>query len=206
MSQDTSIPAAEIDNYTFGNDPVPEGYNPDSQGFEDPPVGTHIFELTDFGIVESKEFKGKDFTSWVGNQIRPRLTIPAGQPNAGASILDFLPIPTKDRPMPKALANRWANFVRSLGFQLPSNSLIPPGFSISRDKNSLLPTPRLRCAVRIEEEEYEGKKKIRVAYFGYKRVDEHNGTSASAVRRAAAPAPNSNTAMLAAAQVDINDL
>ena len=181
------IKASEIEGYEFGNAAAPEGFDPEAHGYSDPTPGWHTFEITDFGIRENKSWNGKDFGAWTGNQLEPRLAIPKGQPEAGASVLDFIPMPTQGRPMPKSLANRWANFLTAFGFRPPADSLVPKGFKL----HSLIGA---RGQAEIELDEYEGKKKLRPKFFGYKSlgangVDGKPANGGSGVKRAAASKP-----------------
>jgi hypothetical protein len=161
-----TVKAADIDSYDFGDPVAPEGFDHDARGYADPSPGWHTFIISDFSIRANKNFNGKDFGTWVGNQLEPRLVIPDGEPEAGASTLDFIPLPTPGQPMPKSLANRWANFLRAFGFQCPPDQLVPQGFRL----HNLLNGPRGQCE--IIEDEWEGKKKMKPRFFGYRPLGE----------------------------------
>lgn len=120
-----ALTAATCDNYTLPDIDAPEDLNPDARPFEDAPVGSHVMEIHDFEIVADQTFKVKG-EQFILDQLRPKMRIIEGQPNAGAGIMDFIPMPTG--PMHTMLANRWANFVKRAGFNLPQGKLVPPGF------------------------------------------------------------------------------
>lgn len=155
----------EITGYEFGDAMAPEGFDPEAAGYSDPTIGWHPFTIDEFWIEENKVFKGKDFDQYVGTQLRVRLKVPQGQPEAGASVLDFIPMPSPGRPMPRALANRWANFIAAFGFRPPTDKLVPAGFKL----HSLIGA---QGACEIIEDEYEGKKRLKPKFFGYKPVSE----------------------------------
>jgi len=168
MSSET-IKAAELDSYDFGEATAPEGFDPNAEGREDAPVGKHVFIIKDFEIAPNNTFKGKDFGEWIGNQLRPKLVVADNQPHAGTSMMDFLPLPSADAPMPKALANRFANFIRSFGFQPPPDRIVPKGFNL---KDLIGKTGMAE----IVDDTYEGKTRRKVKFFGYSPIDE-NGKS-----------------------------
>lgn len=184
-----TIKSDELEAYDFGSTAAPEGFDPDAAGYEPPPVGEHVFYVEDFEIAENNTFKGKDFGEWVGNQLRPRLTVADGE-HKGASIIDFLPLPTPGAPMPKALANRWCNFIRAFGFQPPADAVVPVGFKLHDIKGT-------RGKAAIIDDTYDGKTRRKVRFFGYSPVNgkkngKSNGqqTKAPAAQAAPAAAPN----------------
>jgi hypothetical protein len=138
----------EAASYSFAQvPPPPADFDPDAKGTRDCPPGEHIMEVQTFAVEINHTFKWKDQAATL-NQLRPILVIPDGQPCAGASVMDFLPLPTPGRTMPTGLANRWANFVRSLGFTLAKDSLIPAEFA-GHPKPLTLLIGR-RCIVQVE--------------------------------------------------------
>ncbi len=159
---DQTVKSGEMEDYSFGDAAPPTGYDADSGGYENPPPGWHIFELTEFEIKEHNLWKGKDFGEWTGNQIRPHLTVADG-PHKSKTIMDFLPIPTQGRDMPKSLANRWANFIRACGFQAPADRLVPIGFKLHQLIGA-------KCRAEIVKDTYEDKDRIKVKFFGYNPI------------------------------------
>jgi hypothetical protein len=159
-----TIKAAELDNYQFGNETPPQGFDPNAEGWEAPPVGVHLCECFDFEIKPNNVFNGpKTFGQWIGNQLRPKMRVVGGQPHEGTSKMDFLPMPTPGAPMPVELANRWANFINALGFTPPPNSVVPAGLKLHNILGA-------QCLVEIVEDTYEGKVQRKVKFFGYKRA------------------------------------
>ena len=202
------VKSSELSNYEFGDPVAPEGFDPEAKGFTDMPPGWHKFvipsaEADGFSIKENHLFKNSKEGDWTGNQIRPNLTIVEGQPFAGATKMDFLPLPTIGRPMPKHLANQWANFLRSLGFTVPVDKLIPAGFKLSMIHGR-------SGWVHIVEDEYDGKKKIKVAYYGYRPLNDPPPPSSGAPAAAAGGLEKKAKAAAATAQppaaVNIDDI
>lgn len=161
--------SAELEDWNFGDTAAPEGFDPEAKGWEDPPVGWSKFEIPDdkpnrpaFEVEENKSFGGQN--PWNGSQLRVRLDVVDG-PHAGADIMDFIPLPTVGRPMPATLANRWANFIRSLGFTLTANQIVPPGFKLHQIK-------KRQCFAEVVSEVYQDKKKLKIKFFGYRPLSD----------------------------------
>jgi hypothetical protein len=195
MNEDPNvIKASELDTYDFGDPVAPEGFDPEARGYSDPSPGWHVFELRDFSIRQNKVYTVKG-EQWAGNQLEPRFVIPEGEEEAGASVLDFLPLPGNG--MLTMLANRWANFVRGMGIQLPPGKLIPAGFQLSDLLNGNDPAhptrPFRRVAAEVILDEYEGKKRLKIKLFGYKPMSEYRPTGAPPPASAAAGAPKKGT-------------
>lgn len=186
-----TLNANEIDNYDFGDAVAPDGFDPDAQGYATPTPGVHMFYVADFRITQFKTFNGKDFGQWTGHQLEPRLVIPRGQLEEGASLFDYIPMPTPGTSMPRSLANRWANFLRGLGFRCPPDRLVPAGFKLQDILNGPC------CMAECYEDTYEGKTRIKVRLFGYSPVDaaqpnragNGNGNGPNKANRAAATSP-----------------
>lgn len=194
MSNDETLSAKDIQSYDFGDPVAPEGFNPDTEAYENTPPGWHVFDLIDFKLAENKEFKHKEFGVWVGTQLRPRLRVPEGFEDAGTTQIDFLPFPTPGRQMPTVLANQWANFARAFGIQIPSDRLVPQGFKIHDLLNGNDPDkparPFRRGRAEVVTDEYDGKTKLRIGYFRYKPLNGNgNGGSATTPAAPAAEAP-----------------
>lgn len=205
----------ELDGYNFGDTTAPEGFNPDASGFIDPTPGSHVFEVRGwsdekpaFELKPDQEWKW-DGTSHRLNQLRVRFMIPSDQPESGAKTMDFIPVPTPGQAMPTGLANRWANFIKALGFDLPPGKHTPDGFKLSMIAGR-------RCRIEIEHARDankqpkfrdNGKPQIQPSFFGYSRVDAA-GTSPAPATKAARPAPNgkSSSAQPVAAATDPFDL
>lgn len=180
---------SEITDYQFGETVAPQGFDPNARGYEDAPIGVHVMEVTDAEIVTGKEFKADGQSYWL-NQLKPRLAIAAGQPYAGATAMDFLPMPTPGIAMPAKLANRWANFLHSLGFSMPKDQVVPAGFKLKDIIGK-------RCKVRIVQQtdsdgtpkfKPDGTPRLGPKYFGYygenEQVAAEKTTSGAAAKSA----------------------
>lgn len=187
------------ENLDFGDDAPPEGYDPDAKGYEQAPIGEHLMVVADFAMADSQqEFKYKGQSYWL-NQLRPRLEIVAGQPHAGASIRDMLPMPTRGQNWCAFLANRWAKFLTALGYDV-SKAVVPKGFSI----HSIIGK---RCRVKVElsvdadgqPREYRGEVQHRVALFGYEPA---GGTPPAGTATPTAPPKATAPAQAATADAD----
>lgn len=188
MSNENEVLSSnQIDSFPFGDEAPPAGFDPNAKGYENiEKPGNYVLEVDDFKICPNHPFRYKDENkveqTWVGHQLRPMLVIPDGSPQAGASIMDFLPIPTKGAaPMPPQLANRWANFLRGCGFKVPQSAYIPPGFKI----HDIL---KKRTGVRIEMRDTDKGPRASIKYMGYETVEESLARTTST----AAPVPTTN--------------
>lgn len=124
------IPHTECQDYELPeNVAAPEGFDPDVEAFSDPPIGRHRFVIEGYDVAADHEFRIKGDT-YILDQLRPKLRIPAGQPFAGASVMDFLPLPTG--AMHQILANKWGQFIKRAGFQLKPGQLKPEGFKLGQ--------------------------------------------------------------------------
>lgn len=195
---------SQCSEYNFGDAAAPEGFDPNATGWQDPPPGDHIFQVDTFVIEPEHEFKWTDQTTkqrdtYLLNQLRPTLVVAEG-PSRGARIMDFLPMPTPGRPMATGLANKWANFLKALGFDLPANKMVPDGFKLPMIKG---PKFRARIVCKTEQDGKTlkiGKKglpMVEVDFFGYSRLDastpstptpSSNGRAKPATAKASAPA------------------
>ena len=162
----------EIGDYELPEIAAPENFNPDVSGYVDPPVGKHDFVIAGFQIVPDHEFRIKGET-YVLDQLRPQLRIEEGE-FAGASIMDFLPLPTG--PMHEILANRWGQFVKRCGFSLKPGQLRPDNFKLQQ-----LIKRKVAALVQIKTDQNgqqaiqsNGQPRMEVAFFGY---DYPNGTA-----------------------------
>lgn len=191
MSAANTLTAADCDNYALPDIDAPEDLNADARPFEDAPPGSHIMEIHDFEIVADESFKIKG-EQFILDQIRPKLRVVEGQPHAGASAMDFLPMPTG--PMHTMLANRWANFIKRCGFNLPQGKLVPPGFHPKQ-----LIGRRVRVDLQIQTDadgnaktKRNGEPLIGVKLFGYDYAD--SKAPATATATATTPKPATATA------------
>lgn len=204
---ETTYKPHELENYDFGNVTAPEGFDPDASGAVDPPIGKSVFEVSAWSDEKPAfEVKPDHTFRWDGqqytlNQIRVRFRIPKGFPFAGAGVMVFLPLPSPGVFMPVGLANQWANFIKSLGFDLPKDRLVPDGFTLGKLAGR-------RCVIDIEQGVDEnrqpkvrpnGKPQLAPAFFGFSRVDPvtggvPGGTSNPAPSGKSAPAKSTNNA------------
>jgi hypothetical protein len=115
--------------YKIGDTTAPPGFDPDAKAFAQAPLGDHVMTVDTYDIEPQYQYTVKDVGVVILDQLRPRLEIMEG-PHQGASILDFIPLPTDGAAMPAFLANRFANFVRALGFQIPAGRIAPAGFDL----------------------------------------------------------------------------
>lgn len=184
---DQAFGPAETASYDFGDTAAPpEGFDPNATGWTDPPPGIHLMKIDDYKVVCDKDFRWKDET-FVLNQIRPQFVIPAGQPNAGAKVIDFLPMPTPGRTWCAGLANRWANFLKSLGFDVPATATVPAGFTLPQIMGH---TASVTVALQTDRDGNpklgnSGLQRVEVKFFGYSRPE----ASAPSTAGPSQPAP-----------------
>jgi len=108
----------------FGPAVAPEGYDPEITATASVPPGKYLVKVVDCEIMEMHSFK-LEGTTYILNQLRPLLEVVEGE-HAGARIMDFLAMPSPyESIMPTFYANRWGNFLRSLGFTMPKDDLRP---------------------------------------------------------------------------------
>lgn len=117
----TDIP----DSYKLDNDVAMPGFNPDVTAYEDAPPGKHIMEIVEYGIIPDSEVKYKG-TVFILDKLQIKQVVCAGQPHAGASVMDWIPMPSG--PINDFYANKWANFITKHGFALPPGKIVPAGF------------------------------------------------------------------------------
>lgn len=180
--------SSNLENIDFGSGEAPAGFDPNA-GFRDLPEGRHTVRLLDYGFsadLERQNHRDIPGGFWVGRKITVRMGNDAG------SIVDYLPCPTPESPMPVPMANRWANFLRSWGFDIPPDRVIPAGFHHSQLRN----TPGL-AQIDVVVEEYEGKRRHKVKYMSYQRAPKGTApgvVSASSAKPAPTQAPSTKPA------------
>lgn len=181
MSNDTYKPD-ELANYQFGDTTAPEGFDPDTTGAIDPTPGRHRFrieawsyEKPAYEVKVDHEFKWKGEV-YVLNQLQVRFRIPKGQPEAGATIMAFLPMPTPSNPGfggCAGLANQWGQFLKSLGFRVPEKLTVPDGFRLEHIDGR-------ECLIDIEHRTDQdgtpryrdnGRPDLGVALYGFHALD-----------------------------------
>jgi hypothetical protein len=150
---------------------IPQGATADASGFLDPPIGYNLYEIADFEIVMKHPHKDSKET-YVAAQLRPRLRIPDGQPLAGATIMDFLPMPLAGETVSTRLMNRWLNFLKAAGFVMPNGPIVvaaPPGFSPVhlKGKRLVAKTQYQTDADKQVMMTPEGSPRLQIAFFGY---------------------------------------
>lgn len=166
----------QIAGYNFDASP-PEGFDRNAEGWKDMPAGTHevglMFGENGTSVHDNTTFKVRDQGEFLLNQLRPKLRIVKG-PHAGATILDFLPMPTPGVVMPATLANRWANFARSWGDDIAPGAMVPPGFALTEVYFGSR-TCLIEVGFDLDENKQQkltksGTPQMRVKFFGYSRV------------------------------------
>ena len=190
---DEGFTGQQIAGYTF-EAPVPDGFDPNSEGWRQIPEGLHEVDLV-FGekgtsVFSNHTFKVRNVGEFCLNQLRPRLRVVSGA-HAGATIMDFLPMPTPEVDWPKELANVWANFARSWGGDIPAGMTTPPGFALTEayfaNRTCIIKVVSDFDELKIRKTTRGGEPQNRVAFFGYSRVP-FGGHVPSTL--AAAPAPS----------------
>jgi len=121
----------ELTNYALPEDiAAPADVDPNSLPFEDAPPGWHEMEITTLKIEPDRTFKNKKEGDCVLDQLQIGFRICEGEPHAGASVMDFMPMPSG--PMNTMLANRWVSFLHRCGFDIPAGKLVPQGFKLEQ--------------------------------------------------------------------------
>jgi len=164
---------------------IPAGADPAASGAVDAPVGYHIFDITDFEIHPGHEWTRKSET-YIAHQLRPQLTIPAGQPFAGARQIDFIPMPAAGQNVHVTMMNQWYNLLKAAGFEPPKGASAPEGFhpkkfigvrvccqvvlDVDRDKN-----------VKLRD---DGQPRTKIRFFGYHAAARHAELAAGQAKTA----------------------
>lgn len=190
----------EIGDYEFDDAAVqaPQGYNPDVSGYENAPVGWNKMVVVDYEIVKNHTWSVKDRSTgqsrdYLLNQIRPRLEVAEGQPHAGASCLEFLPLPTPGQNMPTFLANRWGQFLHAMGFTTPEGRLVPQGFKLDQ----ILNRPLMVKVIQQTDgngnpkRNKQGEIMTGPALFGFKSIADYNANESGGSSNTDAPARES---------------
>ncbi len=209
MSNEQVYKPNEIPGYDFGDAAPPPEFNPDAQGFRDPPVGRHLFAVRDYTIVAQHKFNDKG-TAYYLTQLRPRLEVvgSSNQEAIGATIGDFLPVPTAGCPIGPTLANRWGQFVRALGFTLLPGQMVPAELrAAAAGPDPFAPLRGRQCYVTIVQQVDQDTKKpvlrdnglpqLQVKFFGYEPVAAAGPTGGNG-KAPAAPGPAAPLAAAAA--------
>jgi hypothetical protein len=178
MSSEEVFDSTQAESYQFGEKKAPKGFDPDIMGWRDPSVGLHLLRFDDFNVRTSKEFRIKDratgeYQTIVANQLEPRLVCADGDPDAGASVIDFIPLPG-NYDLPVRLANQWGQFLKSFGFDLPDGELVPSAdFKLSDMKNRVCVgdiAKQVDADGNIKQKR-DGTDRVGVKMFGYSRPD-----------------------------------
>lgn len=188
MSVET-MSAVDCQNYQLPAVAAPADLNPNARPYFDAPAGWHLMEIHDFEVVPDKQFriKGEQF---ILDELRPKFRVVDGQPHAGGSAMDFLPMPSG--PMPTMLANQWAQFIVRCGFSLPPGLLAPAGFTPAQ-----LIGKRVRVWIEHAKDgdgklkyKPDGEPRFGVKFFGYDYASNHtaDAAAAEAPKSAATPA------------------
>ena len=181
MSQDENGYAArDVRDYQFNAAPVVEGYDPDASSWRKPPIGEYIFEidLDHSKVVCDKNMKWGGST-YILNEFQPRLVLVEGpQAAIGATITDFIPMPTPSQVMHSGQANQWANFIKAFGFPPPGNRYAPDGFTLdSLDKKRAHVTVEGQTkkdestGKRVPVMDADGTQRVSVKFFGYRMTE-----------------------------------
>lgn len=201
MSNEQGWSLDEAANYHAQGAVAPEGFDPNATGWQRPPVGEHVMEI----VGSETRLVGNHACRWEGqeyclHQLRPKLRIVEG-PHAGATITDFIHIPTVDeatggfRTMAAGQANKWANFLRGFGIPCPKDQLWPPGFTLGQlagRKAKVQIVPKMKDGVQVVGR--DGMPEVEVKFFGYSPLP--GGT-----QPASTPAPAARSAPAAGVTV-----
>ena len=177
-------------NYNFtGAEAAPADTNPDRQAQRDLPPGDLRLVVKDFKVKPNHQFSW-DKRYYVLHQFRPILCGPDGLPYAGASIMDFLPLPTPGQEWCAGLAERWINFIRSLGFDVPKGHAVPAGFQLPQVVGrECLATIQYQVQNKVVKTKDDGSPYTQVKMFSYARVPAGWVYTPSGLATPPAPAP-----------------
>lgn len=201
---DQLFKASEIDFDEFDVPDIEAGaeFNPDGGGFRDPTPGPHVFFVKDFALKANNNFRLRGET-YILHQIRPVLEVAPGQQQAGATIMDFLPMPTPGQEMPSLYLNQWCNFLRGLGFKFPKGRTKPEGFRLDQiiGRKVMAVVEFKLDADKNRVEKPGGGYAVNVKFFGYSPTEP--GAAPPTQTPAANPVPLPPTGP---AQVDLDNL
>lgn len=190
------IKSNEFTNYNWGDTRAPEGFDPNATGFAQPPPGEHLMEIADFAYEQARVWKYKD-QQQVLNQLRPLWKVVSGA-YAGAGLWDFLPMPPPPpgQQMITFLANRWGQFLVSLGYDLPLGQLVPAGFRL---KDIIGRRALVRVVIALDEtgaarKQPNGEPQHQVALFGYREAPRGDLPSPQPATQKTAPSSAPTTA------------
>lgn len=180
----------ELATYEFADVQAPEDFDPDAKGQLDPTPGKHRMKVRTYEVVPNEIFKWKQ-EQYILDQLRPVLECTDADKEPGASTMDFIPMPPRGNQQVPAtgLLNRWANFIKSFGFDIPEGKVTPPGFRLDHLKNR---EAEVDIEYKVNQDTKEvvkkdnGKPRVQVAFFGYSRPD---STPVSTVAREAETGP-----------------
>ncbi len=161
----------------------PADYNPDEQGYRKCPPGEHVMEFvgdeTRFLTDQECHWKVDGVSQqFCLHQLYVKMRVAEG-PNSGATIMDFIHVPTFDqqnkvfRPMAAGHANKWANLLKGFGIAVEKGVLWPPGFRLEQ-----LNGKRARVTVTVKMKDdapvlgKDGQPEVQVKMFGYRPVTE----------------------------------
>lgn len=202
----------EISNYNPGAVTAPADFDPNAAAYKPAPPGTHLMEFTDAYEMSSapKELRDRKTGATCSlYQLRPKLRVVAGQPHAGAGIMDFIHLPTQGQTMLTWTANAWGNFMRAFGFPLANNPLWPPGFQLDHliGKRALVTVEQQLDSDRNPKFKDNGEPLYGVKMFGYEPPtpgwQPSNGTPAASPPTRSAPTPPAPAPVTAGAVYDL---
>lgn len=171
----SEIAAAGV--YDFGDAIAPEGATPDVRPLSGAVPGTWLFEVGEPEVdIKQKEFKAKDEPSCLAYNMHVRLAALPGQAGiaAGASVMDFMAIPTAGAVLPRTHANKWLQFVSACGFRPPTGKLVAPDFQLTHlTKRPVKATVVYKYDRDTHDIQFNqnGEPKVEVKLFGYEAPD-----------------------------------
>lgn len=180
MSSEDVKTSEQLANYSLSDDSIvaPDEFDPDRKASFKPSPGWHEMIVKDFTVEINHDTPHKKGNQ-VLHQLRPFLTVASDQPEAGASLMDFLPMPSKGTVMLPHFANQWGNFIKGCGFELPVDQntgkklLVPKGFKMG---DLLGKRVRVKIEAKTDREGqpvlFRGEPDMEVAYFGYLSMSE----------------------------------